>query len=65
MELAAGASVDRDELDAYLRQRLSPYKVPAEVRAMAQLPAAPTGKLLKHEIKRLAERAPDVQQRLI
>lgn len=65
VELAAGASVDRDELSAYLRQRLSPYKVPTEVRAMAQLPAAPTGKLLKHEIKRLAEKAPDVQQRLI
>ncbi len=65
VELAAGVAVDRDELISYLRNRLSPYKVPAEIRAMARLPAAPTGKLLKSEIKQLAAKEKDERQALL
>ncbi|WP_354684673.1 AMP-binding protein [Cupriavidus necator] len=62
VELAAGIPPERDALIAYLRARLSPYKMPSEIRAMTQLPAAPTGKLLKHEIKQLAARQADERQ---
>lgn len=65
VELAGGVSVARDELDAYLRERLSPYKLPTEIRAMVQLPAAPTGKLLKGEMKTLAASTADARQTLL
>lgn len=65
VELAEGVPVARDELEAFLRERLSPYKVPAEIRSMMQLPAAPTGKLLKHEIKKLAASEADASQTVL
>jgi acyl-CoA synthetase (AMP-forming)/AMP-acid ligase II len=54
IELAPDAVLDRDALQKYLRERLSPYKIPAEIRVLQQLPAAPTGKLLKHVLKQMA-----------
>jgi long-chain acyl-CoA synthetase len=54
IELAPDAVLDRDALQKYLRERLSPYKIPAEIRVLHQLPAAPTGKLLKHVLKQMA-----------
>ncbi|KWR76660.1 class I adenylate-forming enzyme family protein [Cupriavidus sp. IDO] len=65
VELADGVPVARDMLEAYLRERLSPYKVPTEIRSMTQLPAAPTGKLLKGEMKRLAASAADARQTVL
>ncbi|WP_342050321.1 MULTISPECIES: class I adenylate-forming enzyme family protein [unclassified Cupriavidus] len=57
VELAANAVLDADTLAAFLRERLSPYKVPSEIRFLAQLPAAPTGKIRKHELRALADAA--------
>ncbi|QBQ97585.1 class I adenylate-forming enzyme family protein [Paraburkholderia pallida] len=54
VEMAPGATVTADELKIHLRARLSPYKIPAEIHFMAQLPAAPTGKILKNALKDLA-----------
>ncbi len=65
VELADGVALARDELETYLRERLSPYKVPAEIRAMVQLPAAPTGKLLKSEMKTLAASPADTRQTVL
>ncbi|MFJ1256291.1 class I adenylate-forming enzyme family protein [Cupriavidus sp. CuC1] len=62
IELASDMPVSRDALMSFLRARLSPYKVPAEIRVMRPLPAAPTGKLLKGEIKKLAAVATDARQ---
>ena len=45
----------------YLRERLSPYKVPSEIRFLAQLPAAPTGKILKSELKTLGPARPEMK----
>lgn len=45
-----------DELRAYLRERLSPYKLPSEIVVLEQLPAAATGKILKKELQRMAAR---------
>lgn len=57
VELAANATLATDALATFLRERLSPYKVPSEIRFLPQLPSAPTGKILKNELRRLAEAA--------
>jgi long-chain acyl-CoA synthetase len=53
VELKAGARVTPAELIAWCGARLAPYKRPAEVRALAALPAASTGKILKHRLRDL------------
>ena len=52
VERAAGSSLDSTALRAYLRDHLAPYKIPSEIRFMAALPAAPTGKLLKKDLRK-------------
>jgi acyl-CoA synthetase (AMP-forming)/AMP-acid ligase II len=51
VELIAGAKVSPAELIAWCGERLAPYKRPAEVRVLAALPAASTGKILKHRLR--------------
>jgi acyl-CoA synthetase (AMP-forming)/AMP-acid ligase II len=46
------------ELRNYLAQRLSPYKCPTEIVIMSALPAAATGKILKAQLKALAQDMP-------
>jgi len=58
VEPVQGFTVNPARLRAFLRERLAPYKVPAEVRTMAQLPATSTGKLLKAKLKKLANETP-------
>jgi acyl-CoA synthetase (AMP-forming)/AMP-acid ligase II len=41
------------EIAAFVAPRLAPYKRPAEIRVMEALPAAPTGKILKHLLKKM------------
>jgi long-chain acyl-CoA synthetase len=53
VELRAGAKVTPAELIAWCGERLAPYKRPAEVRPLAALPAASTGKILKHRLRDL------------
>jgi acyl-CoA synthetase (AMP-forming)/AMP-acid ligase II len=55
VERVAGSRLDEAAMRPFLRERLSPYKVPSEIRFVAQLPAAPTGKILKSVLKTLAE----------
>lgn len=55
VELRTHEAVAEPELRAYLRERLSPYKVPSEIRFMPQLPCAATGKILKNELKHTAQ----------
>ncbi|HEY3275132.1 MAG TPA: AMP-binding protein [Syntrophorhabdaceae bacterium] len=53
-----GKTIVKDELKAYLKSRLSPFKVPKEYIIVEELPKSPAGKILKREIrKRLAEEA--------
>jgi malonyl-CoA/methylmalonyl-CoA synthetase len=47
-DLAAG--VDADDLLAFARERLAPFKCPRRVRTVAALPRNALGKLLRHEI---------------
>ncbi|NVH77871.1 long-chain fatty acid--CoA ligase [Paraburkholderia sp. JPY432] len=53
VELIAGATVAPAELIAWCGERLAPYKRPAEVKVLAALPAASTGKILKHRLREL------------
>lgn len=47
----AGRHIDIADLTAFSRERLSGYKVPNEFVVMTELPAAPSGKILKHKLK--------------
>ncbi|GAB7521164.1 AMP-binding protein [Paraburkholderia sp. 2C] len=54
VELAAGARVRPAQLIEWCGTRLAPYKRPAEVKLLHALPAASTGKILKHKLRELA-----------
>jgi acyl-CoA synthetase (AMP-forming)/AMP-acid ligase II len=47
--------IDRDELRAFLAERLSDYKIPRRVTFVADLPRNATGKVLKQELPGLGE----------
>jgi len=47
-------SLDRSELDGFLRARLADYKVPRTVVPLRSLPRSPMGKILKRELSRRA-----------
>jgi long-chain acyl-CoA synthetase len=47
-----GQKVDPEELKAFLKTRLSPFKVPKEYIIMDELPKSPQGKILKRELKK-------------
>jgi long-chain acyl-CoA synthetase len=49
----AGTSPLPDELRAYCRERLAPYKVPAQVVVVAELPKSGAGKILRRKLKEL------------
>lgn len=55
VELHAGRSVSADALHAHAAANLAPYKRPSEICLMATLPASATGKVLRSELKRLAQ----------
>jgi acyl-CoA synthetase (AMP-forming)/AMP-acid ligase II len=50
LQLVPGKSVDLAELEAMVRAHLAPYKRPAEYHVLSALPAAATGKILKHKL---------------
>jgi len=47
-----GQVVDADEIKAYLKGRLSAFKVPKEYLVVEELPKSPTGKILKRELRK-------------
>jgi long-chain acyl-CoA synthetase len=58
VELAPGAGAMPEELARFAAERLAPYKRPAEIVILPTLPAAASGKILKHRLRELAARAP-------
>jgi acyl-CoA synthetase (AMP-forming)/AMP-acid ligase II len=48
---AAGMAPTAEVLEDWAAARLAPYKRPARIVMMASLPAAPSGKVLKHKLK--------------
>lgn len=51
VEVRGGMALDEAALRTFLRERLSPYKIPVEIRTVQQLPAAPSGKILKARLR--------------
>jgi o-succinylbenzoate---CoA ligase len=49
--LAEGASTTADDLRGFCRERLAAYKVPKEIRFMAELPRNAQGKLLREKLE--------------
>lgn len=47
---AEDATIDADEVKAFVRDNLARYKVPREVIVLGELPRNPTGKVLKREL---------------
>lgn len=56
VEIDPRRQVTPEELQQYLAGLLSPYKCPSEIIAMRALPAAATGKILKGQLRQLAQR---------
>lgn len=54
VELAPGSALTPEELTAYTKDRLSPYKRPSEIHVLPALPATPAGKILKAQLKEIA-----------
>jgi fatty-acyl-CoA synthase len=52
-----GVSIAPADLVAHCRERLSTYKVPDVVRLAEALPLTPTGKLMRRELKAMAEQS--------
>ena len=49
-QVADGDDVSIDELRAFAAERLAGYKRPSQIILASSLPAAPTGKILKHKL---------------
>jgi long-chain acyl-CoA synthetase len=49
----AGTTPVPDELRAFCRERLAPYKVPAQIVIVAELPKSGAGKVLRRKLKEL------------
>ena len=54
--LRAGQTISYDELRAFCRERLAPYKVPAQLSVVAELPKTAVGKVLRRKLKELDAR---------
>jgi long-chain acyl-CoA synthetase len=50
--LRPGEPFDKDKLNAYMKSRLSPFKVPKEYLTVSDFPRSPAGKILKRELKK-------------
>lgn len=55
VELAPGSQVTSAELSAHAASQLAPYKRPAEISVLNALPASATGKVLRGQLKALAQ----------
>jgi acyl-CoA synthetase (AMP-forming)/AMP-acid ligase II len=54
VQLLPDARVSTEDLKAYAAQQLTSYKRPTEVVVLEALPAASTGKILKHKLREIA-----------
>jgi long-chain acyl-CoA synthetase len=46
-----GQTLETEEIDEYLKQRIAKYKWPKEIEVLKELPKGPTGKILKRALK--------------
>ncbi len=50
--LRSGEAFDKEKLSAYMKSRLSPFKVPKEYLTVNDFPRSPAGKILKRELRK-------------
>lgn len=50
-----GQTIDPEELQAFVRERVAAYKYPRTIQVWPELPKGPTGKIMKLEIKKRVE----------
>jgi long-chain acyl-CoA synthetase len=50
-------AVTPSELTLYLRAHLAPYKIPSSIVIIERMPASPTGKILKNQLREMAANA--------
>ncbi|MDP1931368.1 MAG: class I adenylate-forming enzyme family protein [Gammaproteobacteria bacterium] len=62
VQTIAGSTLDEVGLQAFLKPLLTPYKRPARIMFLEQLPTAPSGKVLKHQLKRFSQSTAQQQQ---
>lgn len=55
VQRAAGSELTENELQAFIKPLLTAYKRPSRILFMAQLPTAPSGKVLKHKLKQYSQ----------
>ena len=55
--LKSGHQLDSEEIKAWARERIAPYKVPSLMIAVDDLPRNPMGKVLKPEVMKMVPRA--------
>ncbi len=55
VQRAAGSTLDAAALNTFIKPDLAAYKRPSEIIFMEALPAAPSGKVLKHQLLRLQQ----------
>ena len=51
--LKAGAQADEAELQAFVKDRLAPYKYPRSIEFLAELPKTATGKIQRYKLREL------------
>ena len=56
--LKAGAAASEDELKAFVKERLAPYKYPRRIEFLAELPKTATGKIQRFKLRELEGAAP-------
>jgi len=56
-----GQTVVPEEIKAFLKSRLSPFKVPKEYVSVSELPKSPAGKILKRELRKSVMEAKDAK----
>ena len=57
IEPHTGETVDTAALRSFLKARLSPYKLPSEIRLIDAIPTTASGKLLKNDLRKMAAEA--------
>ena len=50
VQIAPGDDVTAEELRTFVKEQLAGYKRPSQIVLATELPAAPTGKILKHRL---------------
>ena len=53
MVLKSGQQVSEDELKAFVKERLAPYKYPRSIEFLPELPKTATGKIQRFKLREL------------